>query len=72
MPTTPRDSDDQPVPPHVNRRGNPRTRLDDGRGIGPSKSYELAKSGEFPVQVLRVGRRCLVPVPSILAALGVE
>ena len=25
-------------------------------GIGRSKSYELAKAGEFPVRVLRIGR----------------
>jgi Helix-turn-helix domain len=30
-------------------------------GIGRSKAYELAKSGEFPVTVLRIGRRYLVP-----------
>ena len=41
-------------------------------GIGRSKSYELAKSGHFPVRVLRIGRRYLVPVPPILAVLGVE
>lgn len=41
-------------------------------GIGRSKSYELAKSGDFPVRVLRIGRRYLVPIPSILALLGVE
>jgi len=41
-------------------------------GIGRSKSYELAKSGEFPVRVLRIGRRYVVPTPSILALLGVE
>ena len=41
-------------------------------GIGRSKSYELARRGEFPVRVLRIGRRYLVPIPSILALLGVE
>ncbi|GLI00934.1 helix-turn-helix domain-containing protein [Phytohabitans aurantiacus] len=41
-------------------------------GIGRSKSYELAKNGEFPARVLRIGRRYLVPVPSILTLLGVE
>jgi hypothetical protein len=41
-------------------------------GIGRSKSYELAKSGDFPVRVLHIGRRYLVPIPSILALLGVE
>ncbi len=41
-------------------------------GIGRSKSYELAKSGEFPVRILRIGRRYLVPIPSILTLLGVQ
>jgi hypothetical protein len=41
-------------------------------GIGRSKSYELAKSGEFPARVLRIGRRYLVPIPSLLALLGVD
>jgi len=27
---------------------------------------------DFPVRVLRIGRRYLVPIPSILALLGVE
>jgi hypothetical protein len=35
-------------------------------GIGRSKSYQLAKSGEFPVRILRIGRRYLVPIPPIL------
>ena len=38
-------------------------------GIGRSKAYELAKTGEFPVNVLRVGRRYLVPTNAILALL---
>jgi excisionase family DNA binding protein len=38
-------------------------------GIGRSKAYELAKSGEFPVTVLRIGRRYLVPTSAILALL---
>ena len=41
-------------------------------GIGRSKSYELAKSGEFPVRVLRIGKRYLVPTPSIRALLGID
>jgi hypothetical protein len=41
-------------------------------GIGRSKSYQLAKNGEFPVRVLRIGRRYLVPVPAILAVLTAE
>ena len=41
-------------------------------GIGRSKSYELAKADEFPVRVLRIGRRYLVPTPAILELLGVD
>jgi len=41
-------------------------------GVGRTKAYELAKRGEFPVRVLRIGRRYLVPVPAILQILGVE
>ncbi|MFP5370587.1 MAG: helix-turn-helix transcriptional regulator, partial [Actinomycetes bacterium] len=29
-------------------------------GIGRSKAYQLAKSGEFPARVLRIGRRYVV------------
>ncbi|RQX03889.1 hypothetical protein DLJ59_11030 [Micromonospora inaquosa] len=38
-------------------------------GVGRTKSYELARLGEFPVPVLKVGRRYIVPVPSLLAIL---
>ncbi|MFI2278790.1 MULTISPECIES: helix-turn-helix domain-containing protein [Catenuloplanes] len=41
-------------------------------GIGRSKAYQLAKAGEFPVQLLRIGRRYRVPVPSILELLGAD
>jgi hypothetical protein len=41
-------------------------------GIGRSKSYELAKSGDFPVRLLRIGRRYLVPTPAILDILGID
>lgn len=40
-------------------------------GVGRSKTYALAKRGEFPVRVLRVGRNYVVPVPAILELLGV-
>lgn len=39
-------------------------------GIGRTKAYELAKSGNFPVKVLRIGHRYVVPVPAILQLLG--
>jgi hypothetical protein len=41
-------------------------------GIGRSKSYELAKAGEFPVKVLHIGRRYLVPTNLILKLLGID
>jgi len=41
-------------------------------GVGRTKAYELAKANEFPVRVLRIGRRYLVPVPAILDVLGVD
>lgn len=39
-------------------------------GIGRTKAYELAKHGDFPVTVLRIGRRYVVPTPEILTLLG--
>jgi Helix-turn-helix domain len=39
-------------------------------GIGRGKAYELAKNGEFPVTILRVGRRYLVPTHALLTLLG--
>jgi|RhiMetdeSRZDD1v2_1073273.scaffolds.fasta_scaffold828753_1 hypothetical protein len=38
-------------------------------GIGRTKAYELAKAGEFPVKIVRVGRRYVVPIPAILRLL---
>jgi excisionase family DNA binding protein len=39
-------------------------------GISRTKAYALAKSGEFPVHLVRVGRRYLVPIPALLELLG--
>jgi hypothetical protein len=39
-------------------------------GIGRTKAYQLAKSGQFPVPLFRAGRRYLVPVPALLRLLG--
>ncbi|WP_433120266.1 helix-turn-helix domain-containing protein [Micromonospora sp. CA-246542] len=41
-------------------------------GIGRTKAYALAKTNEFPVRLLRVGRRYLVPVQAILKLLAAE
>ena len=38
-------------------------------GFGRTKAYELAKAGEFPVKIVRVGRRYVVPIPAILRLL---
>ena len=35
-------------------------------GISRTKAYALAKDGDFPVKLVRVGRRYLVPVPALL------
>lgn len=40
-------------------------------GIGRTKAYEMVQEGNFPVPVLRIGRRIVVPTPSILTLLGV-
>ncbi|MFI6759442.1 hypothetical protein ACIBF5_09915 [Micromonospora sp. NPDC050417] len=45
-----------------------------GRAFGISKltAYKLAQSGDFPVPVLRVGRKLIVTQASILEALGIK
>jgi hypothetical protein len=40
-------------------------------GIGRTKAFELARTGEFPVKVLIVGRKFRVSKAVILEALGV-
>jgi len=40
-------------------------------GISRTKAYALAKSNEFPVRLIRAGRRFLVPVPLLLSVLGI-
>ncbi|MEY9860087.1 hypothetical protein ABH935_005723 [Catenulispora sp. GAS73] len=39
-------------------------------GICRTKAYRLAKTGEFPCRVLRVGRQWKVPTADLLAVLG--
>ncbi len=41
-------------------------------GLSPTQSYEAVKKGTFPVPVIRVGRRMVVPVAPILALLGIS
>ncbi|MEV4561246.1 hypothetical protein AB0K51_30250 [Kitasatospora sp. NPDC049285] len=40
-------------------------------GIGRTRAFELARRGEFPVPVLRVGATWRVPTAPLLALLGV-
>lgn len=39
-------------------------------GMGRTKSHQMARTGQFPVLVLRFGNRYLVPVQPILTILG--
>jgi len=39
-------------------------------GIGRTLAYELARSGAFPVPVVRLGRRLVVPVGPLATLLG--
>ena len=41
-------------------------------GVGRTTSYHLARTGAFPVPVLRVGNRYIVAVAHLLKAIGVE
>ncbi|PRY13599.1 helix-turn-helix domain-containing protein [Kineococcus rhizosphaerae] len=41
-------------------------------GLGRTKSYELARSGEFPVRVERIGSRYRVPTAELRRFLGVS
>lgn len=41
-------------------------------GIGRTKAHELARRGEFPVRVLRLGNSYRVPTAEVLRALGIE
>lgn len=39
-------------------------------GIGRTLAYDLARDGEFPVRLLRLGRRVVVPISDLLTYLG--
>ena len=41
-------------------------------GIGRTTAYRLARSGEFPVPLLKVGNRYLVVVAHLLSAVGIQ
>jgi hypothetical protein len=39
-------------------------------GLGRTKAYHLARSGDFPCRILHVGASYLVPTAGLLAVLG--
>jgi hypothetical protein len=41
-------------------------------GLGRDACYDLARRGEFPVPVLRLGRRWVVTRAALLSGLGVD
>jgi hypothetical protein len=41
-------------------------------GVARTKAYELARRDAFPVPVLRVGSKFVVPVAPMLALLGLD
>ncbi|MFI0446479.1 helix-turn-helix domain-containing protein [Actinomadura sp. 6N118] len=41
-------------------------------GLGRTKAYELAKRGEFPCRIIKVGDTYRVPTAELLSLLGVE
>jgi hypothetical protein len=41
-------------------------------GLGRDTSYRLARSGEFPVPVLSLGRRLVCTRADVLTALGID
>ena len=41
-------------------------------GIGKSKAYEMAASGQFPVKVLRLGKSYRVRTADLLTMLGID
>ena len=40
-------------------------------GLGRSKAHELARAGEFPCPVLRIGRSCRITRSHLFSALGI-
>lgn len=41
-------------------------------GMAPAKARELARAGEFPCRVIRIGARYRVPRSALLAELGLH
>lgn len=41
-------------------------------GMGSVTAYDMARRGDFPVPVLKLGRKYVVPVAGLLTALGIS
>src|SRR5262249_55873532 len=41
-------------------------------GIGRTLAYDLVRTDQFPVRLIRLGRRVVVPVPDLLKLLGAD
>lgn len=41
-------------------------------GVGRTVAYQLARDGQFPIPVIKVGERYTVPVGHLLKAIGVD
>jgi hypothetical protein len=41
-------------------------------GLGRTKAYQLARSGDFPCRILRAGNSYLVPTADLLTLLGLN
>ncbi|MFI7168171.1 helix-turn-helix transcriptional regulator [Rhodococcoides fascians] len=41
-------------------------------GISPSSGYALVKKGQFPIRVIKVGSRYVVPTVGLLDLLGIQ
>jgi hypothetical protein len=41
-------------------------------GLGRTKTYQLARTGQFPCRVIRVGKTYLVPTAELLTLLGLN
>ncbi|WP_067141607.1 helix-turn-helix domain-containing protein [Microtetraspora malaysiensis] len=41
-------------------------------GLGRTKTYQLAKTGQFPCRIIRIGKTYLVPTADLLALLGLQ
>ena len=41
-------------------------------GLGRTKAYDLAKRGEFPVPVIRIGDSYRIPTAALLTLLGIS